>query len=137
MTVGEDFKKLFPSFSSSPFFSCLPLHCFPGLNPKNSRPKFKMSSIGSTKRLQQQQPQSPKQQPQSPKQQPQSPKQQQSVLKPSSSDVGFFQETPRLRNQFQDDIALQRILSRMPPFLLLAAGGLTRDFCSSINRFPE
>lgn len=36
--------------------------------------------------------------------------------KASSVDTGYFQETPRLKNQFKDDVAIQRILSRtLPP----------------------
>ncbi|KAH8152032.1 uncharacterized protein LAJ45_04026 [Morchella importuna] len=39
--------------------------------------------------------------------------------KASSVDTGYFQETPRLKNQFKDDVAIQRILSLyLSPVLL-------------------
>jgi len=39
--------------------------------------------------------------------------QQQPGLRPSSGDTGFFQDAPRLGNQFEEDVGLKRVLSRM------------------------
>ncbi|RPB03075.1 hypothetical protein L873DRAFT_1731992 [Choiromyces venosus 120613-1] len=45
--------------------------------------------------------------------------QQQPNLRPSSGDAGFFQDPPRLGNQFEEDVGLKRVLSLyLPPALL-------------------
>lgn len=36
-------------------------------------------------------------------------------MEPSSSNTGFFQQEPFVKNQYEDDVSLQRIAKRMKP----------------------
>jgi hypothetical protein len=40
-------------------------------------------------------------------------------MEPSSSNTGFFQQQPVVKNQFHDDVSLQRITRRMKPLILM------------------